>query len=120
MATEDKIKLRKIVAQIFRECDTNGDGVLDKEELLEASKNNITLRQLLEESIRNVKDIDQMIENDLEEPFHLWVPVSANFVNYKEGIHYPLVTKVMNAFEEVENVLNIVNIFFRSICTIKN
>jgi len=37
-----------------------------------------------------------MIENDLEEPFHAWVPISANFVNYKEGIHFKLVDKYMN------------------------
>lgn len=36
------------------------------------------LRGLLEESIRNVKRVDQMIENDLEEPFHAWVPISSN------------------------------------------
>lgn len=33
----------------------NGDGVLDKNEVLEAAKNNITLRQLLESSVRDVK-----------------------------------------------------------------
>ncbi len=46
-----------------------------------------------------------MIENDLEEPFHTWVPVSANFVNYKEGIHFPRVNKIMKAIEEFENVI---------------
>ena len=39
---------------------------------------NALLRGLLEESIRNVKRVDQLIENDLEEPFHCWVPISAN------------------------------------------
>lgn len=44
-----------------------------------------------------------MIESDLEEPFHCWVPISANFVNYKEGIHYVLVNKLMTILEEVED-----------------
>jgi hypothetical protein len=30
------------------------------------------------------------------------VPSSANFVNYREGIHFPLVNKIMNVIQEVE------------------
>jgi len=45
-----------------------------------------------------------MIENDLEEPFHCGVPVSANFVNYKEGIHFKLVDKVFVMLDEIEKV----------------
>jgi hypothetical protein len=55
---------------MFKEIDLNGDGELDKEELLLAAKNNSTLKSLLEETIANVKRIDNIIENDLEEPFH--------------------------------------------------
>lgn len=43
--------------------------MLDKQEVLEAAKNNGTLRQLLEQSVRNVKSIDQLIDNDLNEQF---------------------------------------------------
>lgn len=46
-----------------------------------------------------------MIENDLEEPFHCWIPVSANFVNFKEGIHYPLVNKIFSIIKENEEVI---------------
>ena len=55
---------------MVREFDINGDGELDKDEVLKAAQNNTTLRQLLEETIANVKRIDDIIENDLEEPFH--------------------------------------------------
>jgi hypothetical protein len=51
---------------------------LDRDELYTAITKNVTLRGLLEESIRSVKRVDQLIENDLEEPFHSWVPISAN------------------------------------------
>lgn len=40
----DRQKLKKTISKIFVECDTNGDGQLDKEEILEAAKNNFTLR----------------------------------------------------------------------------
>lgn len=106
-SSEDRQKLRKVIARLFVECDENGDGVLDKQELYSAAKDNITLRQLLEESIRNLKQIDQIIKNDLEEPFHCWVPLSANFVNYKEGIHFPLVNKIIEVLKEIENVTHI-------------
>lgn len=36
-----------------------------------------------------------MIENDLKEPFNEWVPASANFINYKEGIFYPYNDKII-------------------------
>jgi hypothetical protein len=59
---------------------------------------------LLEESIRNVKSIDRLIENDLQEPFNAYVPASTNFVNYKEGIFFPEMVKILRAIEEVENI----------------
>lgn len=55
LTSNDRTKLMKIIKRIFNECDKNGDGVLDKKEILEASKYCIPLRSLLEESIRNVK-----------------------------------------------------------------
>ena len=97
--------MKKLIAQIFIEAERNGDGELNREEVLDAARDNAHLRQLLEESIRNVKMIDEIIENDLEEPFHCWVPVSANFVNYKEGIHFAMMDNVVSALEEFENVL---------------
>ena len=72
----------------------------------------------MEESIRNVKMIDEIIENDLEEPFHCWVPVSANFVNYKEGIHFAMMNNVVKALDELENVIYY-NIIFRYTCKIR-
>ncbi|CAD8047041.1 unnamed protein product [Paramecium sonneborni] len=104
VAFHDRIKLKKTIHQIFIECDQNGDGVLDKEEILEASKTNVTLRQLLQQSINDVKQIDKMIENDLKEPFNEWVPASANFINYKEGIFYPYNDKIIQAFKEMEEI----------------
>ena len=63
---------------IFKLADKNGDGVLDKEELYDIASKNTVLRSLIEESVKNVKKIDKIIQNDLEEPFKTWVPISAN------------------------------------------
>ena len=60
----------------------NGDGMLSREELYQAASKNNVLRNLLEESVKNVKKVDKLIENDLEEPFHCWIPVSANLLQF--------------------------------------
>jgi hypothetical protein len=33
---------------------------------------------LLDESVANIKRVDKLIEADLDEPIHNWVPVSTN------------------------------------------
>ena len=66
------------VRDIFKSNDVNGDGLLDREELYAAASKSNALRNLLEESVKSVKKVDKLIENDLEEPFHCWIPVSAN------------------------------------------
>ena len=55
---DDKIKLKQPVKQIFKENDLDGDGNLDRDELYTAITKNMTLRGLLEESIRSVKRVD--------------------------------------------------------------
>ena len=67
-----------IVRDIFKNSDLNGDGFLDKEELYEGACQSAVLKNLLEESVNNVKKVDKLIENDLQEPFHCWIPVSAD------------------------------------------
>jgi len=44
LSSHDITKLKMTVKEMFKEIDLNGDGELDKEELLLAAKNNITLR----------------------------------------------------------------------------
>lgn len=66
------------VKEIFIFADKNGDGELDRDELFGAAKVNSTLKNLLEESIKSVKKVDKIIENDLEEHFHTWIPMSSN------------------------------------------
>jgi hypothetical protein len=46
----------------------------------------------------------------LHENFNEWVPASANFVNYKEGIFYPYNDKLLLAFKEMEDVIFLFNV----------
>jgi hypothetical protein len=52
------MKLKKVISSIFTDCDVNHDGLLNKEEILAAARDNMQLRLIFEESIRNVKQID--------------------------------------------------------------
>lgn len=53
--SSDVAKLKQTVRQMIQEVDQDGDGELDKNEILLAAKNSTNLRQLLEETISNVK-----------------------------------------------------------------
>lgn len=45
----DRLKLKQVVREIFREGDINGDGFLSKDELYNVAHTNTILRSLLEE-----------------------------------------------------------------------
>ena len=84
----EKRQLRKIVKELFYRADKNGDGVLSRQELQDYAEVDVSLKNLIERSIKKVRNVDKLIEQDLEEAFHTFIPISANLVTYKEGIHY--------------------------------
>jgi hypothetical protein len=45
---------------------------------LAAAVKSKALRAILEESMKAVKRVDKIIENDLEEPFQAWMPISGS------------------------------------------
>jgi hypothetical protein len=90
---------------IFEQVDKNKDGFIEKAELYAAAVESKHLRAVLEESMKAVKKVDKIIENDLEEPFQSWVPISGNLVNFKEGIHFPTTKSLVDMVKENENVI---------------
>eukprot|EP01017_Pseudomicrothorax_dubius_P016771 TRINITY_DN1897_c0_g1_i5.p2 TRINITY_DN1897_c0_g1~~TRINITY_DN1897_c0_g1_i5.p2 ORF type:complete len:116 (+),score=31.97 TRINITY_DN1897_c0_g1_i5:65-412(+) len=68
-----------------------------------AVRENPTLKNMLEETFKSFQKVDKIIENDLERPFQTWVPLSANMVNSKEGIHYPMVDQLLSVVKENED-----------------
>ncbi|CAD8187938.1 unnamed protein product [Paramecium octaurelia] len=104
VSESDKYQLRQSIKEMIKNCDSNGDGELDKQEILAAASNNAVLRRLLEQTISNVKRIDTIIQNDLEEPFHQFVPATAHFVQQKEGIHFPTQQKILDMIQEMESI----------------
>jgi len=100
----DKTKLKKTIAIIFDEADRTGNSYGDKNKVYKAALRNQDLRIILEESIRAVKKVDRIIENDLEEPYQTWVPISGTMVNFKEGIHFPTTKNLLNLVKENEHL----------------
>jgi hypothetical protein len=95
-SADEKRKLRNIIKEMFINADLDGDGCLNKEEIEIACKNQISLKALINHSVTQVKDVDQIITDDLEEQFHTFIPISASLVTYKEGIHFPLMQSLLN------------------------
>jgi len=67
-----------IVGTMFDDLDRHRTGFVDKDALLKAALRNKDLKMILEESIKAVKKVDRIIENDLEEPYQTWIPISGN------------------------------------------
>jgi Ca2+-binding EF-hand superfamily protein len=100
----DKMKLKKTIALIFSEVDKMQMGYIEKEKVYWAAIHNKELRRILEESIRAVKKVDRIIENDLEEPYQTWIPISGTMVNFKEGIHFPTTKGLLTLVAENEKL----------------
>ncbi len=69
---------RILVAAMFNDLDKHRTGHVNKETILKVALKNKDLRMIVEESIRAVKKVDRIIENDLEEPYQTWIPISGN------------------------------------------
>jgi hypothetical protein len=57
---------------------SDDQGQIDNELLFEGCVGSILLMSTLQENVRMIQRVDQLIENDLEEHFQLWVPMSSN------------------------------------------
>jgi hypothetical protein len=49
-----------------------------KKEFLEVARKHFELKTLLDQSIKSIKKVDKMVENDLEEHFQTWIPLTNN------------------------------------------
>ena len=59
---------------------------------------------MLQENVSAIKRVDKRIENDLEEHFQVWIPMSSNIVKYKEGIHFPVISELLKLVKDNEDL----------------
>lgn len=70
--------MKRTLTDIFYDLDRKRLGYVKKEVAYKAALADPDLKMILEESIRAVKKVDRIIENDLEEPYQTWIPISGN------------------------------------------
>jgi hypothetical protein len=95
MNIEAKERLKMFILDIVSNLKTNTRGYFNKHYFLIASRDHMGFRNLLDESIKNIKKVDKLVENDLEENFNSWIPLANDIVKYKEGIHFPEVNQML-------------------------
>lgn len=79
-------------------------GRIQKETFADALLGHVILMATIQENVRQIQRVDKMIENDLEEHFQVWVPMSSNIVKYKEGIHFPAIKQLLSLVRENEDM----------------
>jgi len=64
----DRMKFQQIMRQICRKLDVDANGLVEKNLIYNTMIMTLPLKALLDSSISSVKRVDQLIDNDLEEP----------------------------------------------------
>lgn len=69
-------RLKFFILDIVDQIKTNPRGYFNKNHFLQASVDHIQFRNLLDESIKNIRKVDKLVENDLDEHFNSWIPMA--------------------------------------------
>ena len=69
MSQDDQNTLKKLMNEIIFNLDVDIEGYFSKHEFLKQAQESYSFLNLVEESIKNVRKVDKMIEHDLEEHF---------------------------------------------------
>ena len=66
---EDKKRLKIYVKEVFRDYDYDGDGELDREEMIDGCNGNWKIKNLIESNVKSLKNIEKWIEKDFAKTF---------------------------------------------------
>jgi len=98
-SSDERANLRRAVKDLFREIDIDGDGEITREEFFLAARKNENVRNLVEQNVKNLQNVDKWIDNDLERPFHS----SLMFGNADSGGYDgPYLNKLVEVIKEKE------------------
>lgn len=103
---EEKTKVKTYIREIFQRSQLNQRGCMDKKAFVSEYFRHAGLFTSVKENLKAIKSVDKRIENDLEEHFQVWIPISSNIVKYKEGIHFPIVSELLKIVRENEDLKN--------------
>lgn len=102
---EEKAKLRKFIRDISLMSNAQSNNEILKKEFYDCAKKHFQLKLLMIENMKIISRVDKTVENDLDEHFQSWTPLANNIVKYKEGIHFPLVNKLLKIFKDNEELV---------------
>lgn len=75
---EGEERLRHYLLEIIENLRCNPAGYFSKQEFLQESREHAAFNNLIDESIKKIKKVDKLVENDLEEKFNTWIPLANN------------------------------------------
>lgn len=107
---EDKKRLKVYVKEIFKEYDIDGDGELDKEEMINACNKNWKIKSLIESNVKSLKNLQKGIQKDFSKRFTTKISFCAGLALNKNNnsVNHMHIDKVARAFGESEpNYLHI-------------
>lgn len=99
---DEKIRQKRYLREISENLKIFSIDSIDKNVFYDYSKNFIPQKNQLSESIRQIRKVNKLIENDVQEHFQTWVPLTNKIVKLKEGFHFPLLNQVIEIAQNCE------------------
>lgn len=75
---EEKARVKSYIKEVCARVQKDARGFFSTFHFEQSCANHIPLINFIQESMAAIKRVDKMIENDLEEHFQVWVPMSSN------------------------------------------
>ena len=100
--TEEKVKLKKSLREVAENLHYCSCDKIDKKAFYDYSKEFIPQKNLLYESIRQIHKVNKLIENDVQDHFQNWVPLTNKIVKLKEGYHFPMMDSIIKIATDAE------------------
>lgn len=101
---EEMNRMRGFIHDVYLRIPSDEEGFFLAEDFEREALEHVYLMITLQENISCIRRIDKQIENDLEEHFQVWVPLSNNIVKFKEGIHFPIVSELLTIVKNNEEL----------------
>lgn len=106
ISVDEKARLKWQIKKLFKEGDFDGDGELNKLEMIGVVKRNTEFKNSLEETFKSFQNNEQM-QIALERPFESLGFFNATTAASREGVFFPQVQAMLSGirkFEEVREV----------------
>lgn len=102
---DEKYRIKHLICEILHEITPNKYQEFEKIAVIRLFKSHVFLKGLLSDISRSIKKLVKSIEEDLQDHFLNWIPLSNTMSKQKEGISFPLVGQVFDVIKANEKLL---------------